>query len=331
MAATLQIKPHGVVSTLATAVPKLRVGRENAGFGARTFTTGSVTTSYVDIYKFTEGTGTHADTYVKMSNNVNVQTYQQGQSVILDGNSFPTQDLADAGAAREAATGIGIYGTDLLYRSLSFKPATGSQYGAHIYQYYNDIDAKWVTVLGEVYVKPQNKPAAVTADNIALSQFMFYSTAVRRRQYSNGPYGTYYTGPRWVYTDSPYTFWAGRSPSLSYDATALYTRFSTGVTAYSGSSGADGVSPTTGGIYDFGTDFIMRSSETMLYDVWDVGDDGVSYKLARPLTLRHRARPIGVTPADFAIGPVLDAGVELTVSAGEVYTSLGGSLFLRTT
>lgn len=337
MAATLTTVEHGVVANLATAVDKLRIGRENAGFGTRSFTTGSITTSYVDIYKFTEGTGTYADTFIKFYNSGQYQYYQQGKSIALDGNGFPTNVLNDGGAAHQVYVGtgvissqtrLGIYATSTAYRSLSFKPDSGSQYGVHIYQKYDSSSASYQTVLGEIFVKPQNKPAAVTADDMGLTHFMFYENSITR-------YYGYYDGPRWLYPDSPYNFWSGRSPATSgetYDRTALYTRLSRGTTSYSPDIGDNfNGSQTTAGSYTYGTDYFMRSCDPMVYDVWDVGDDGVTYKLARPLTLRHRSRPVGVTPTDFAIGPLLSPGTEMTVSAGEVYTALGGSLFLRTT
>lgn len=341
MAATLTTVEHGVVANLTTAVDKLRIGRENAGFGARVFTTGSVTTSYVDTYKFSEGTGTYADTFVRFYNSSSYQYYQQGKSVTLDGNGFPTNQLTDAGAAAQVYVGtgdagsttrLGIYATGISYRSLSFTPASGSQYGVHLYQRYDSVTAAFQTVLGEIYVKPQNRPAAVTANDMALSQFMYFTNNITRRVSTNTTNGTYYDGPRWVYVNSPYAFWAGSTPDGGFDHTALYTRASASSTSnYTENTGQD-VSSRGGGRYDAVTcDYFMRSCDPMVYDVWDVGDDGVTYKLARPLTLRHRARPVGVTPTDFAIGPLLVPGTEMTVSAGEVYTSIGGSLFLRTT
>jgi hypothetical protein len=337
MAATLTTVEHGVVATLATAVDKLRIGRENAGFGTRSFTTGSITTSYVDIYKFTEGTGTNADTFIKFYNSGQYQYYQQGKSIALDGNGFPTNVLNDGGAAAQVLVGtgeinsttrLGIYATSTAYRSLSFKPTSGSQYGVHIYQKYDSSSASYQTVLGEIFVKPQNRPAAVTANNMALTQFMYFDNYITR-------YGDTYDGPRWLYPDSPYSFWSGRSPATSgetYDRTALYTRLSRGTTGYLKEDGDSyNGGQTIVGTYSYGCDYFMRSCDPMVYDVWDVSDDGVTYKLARPLTLRHRSRPVGVTPTDFAIGPLLSPGTEMTVSAGEVYTALGGSLFLRTT
>lgn len=66
----------------------------------------------------------------------------------------------------------------------------------------------------------------------------------------------------------------------------------------------------------------------MQLGVWDL-DVSSNCKLATPFILRHKMRPIGTAGADFYIGPNLDAGFEVTVSASEKYWSLGGSLFLR--
>lgn len=337
MTAVLTTTEHGVCATLYDAVLACRAGRDAAGFGARTFTTSvnASSTSYVDIYKFTEGVGTYQDTYVKFYNNTSQTIYQQGQSVVLDGNNFPTNTLADAGIASQASVGTGVigsttligsYGTGIAYRSLSFKPQTGSQYGVHIYQRYDSSGGEWQTVLGEVYVKFQNKPAAVTADTVALTQFMFFDNLITR-------YHNYYDGPRWVYTDSPYTAWSGRNPLESYDRTAIYTRLGHGTTGYIINSGTNynGVQAVGGAYTTHGTDYFMRACDPMVYDVFDISSDGITYKLAKPLVLRHRSRPIGVTPSDFSIGPALKAGTELTVSASEIYTAIGGSLYLRTT
>ena len=41
--------------------------------------------------------------------------------------------------------------------------------------------------------------------------------------------------------------------------------------------------------------------------------------------------PIGSANSDIAIGGLLEAGTELVVSPTEKYTSIGGSLYIRTT
>ena len=342
MPATFTTINHGAVSTLFDAVTALRAGRNDAGFGTRTFTTSvsAGATSYADIYKFTNGTGTFQDTYVRMSNSTTQTIYQQGRGVVLDGNNNPTNTLSDAGTASQAAVGtgtdgsttlVGSYATGVSYRSLCFKPTAGSAYGAHIYQRFDTNTSAWQTVLGEVFVKVENTPAALSVNQVATSRFMFFDNQITRFPSAGGT--TYYDGPRWVYADSPYTAWSGSAPNGLVDRTALYTRRGQGTSSYEANAGnAIGSTITTRANYStHNSDFFARSCDPFIYDVWGLHTDNLTYKLAKPFVVRHKMLPIGTANSDIAIGGLLDAGTELVVSATEKYTSIGGSLYIRTT
>ena len=342
MPATFTTVNHGAVSTLFDSVTALRVGRNDAGFGTRTFTTSvsAGATSYADIYKFTNGTGTFQDTFVKIYNSTTQTVYQQGRAVALDGNSNPTNNLSDGGTASQAAVGtgtdgstvlIGAYATGVSYRSLCFKPVSGSAYGAHIYQRFDTSTSDWQTVLGEVFVKVENTPGALSVNQVATSRFMFFDNQIQR--YPSVSPVNYYDGPRWVYTASPYTAWAGSAPSGSVDRTALYTRRGQGTSGYIANSGntVQGTGTTRANYATHGTDFYARSCDPFIYDVWGLHTDNLTYKLAKPFVIRHKMLPIGSANSDIAIGGLLEAGTELVVSPTEKYTSIGGSLYIRTT
>jgi hypothetical protein len=342
MPATFTTINHGAVSTLFDSVVALRAGRNDSGFGTRTFTTSvsAGATSYADIYRFSNGTGAFQDTFVKISNTTTQTIYQQGRAVVLDGNSNPTNTLSDAGIASQAAVGtgtdasttlLGAYATGVSYRSLCFKPVSGSAYGAHVYQQFNTSTSTWQTVLGEVFVKVENTPGSLSVNDVATSRFFFFDNQITR--FPGVSATTYYDGPRWVYSDSPYTAWSGGTPTGLVDRTALYTRRGQGTSSYAANPGnAIGSTITTLANYGtHGTDYFARSCDPFIYNVWGLHTDNLTYKLAKPFVIRHKMLPIGTANSDIAIGGLLEAGTQLDVSPTEKYTSIGGSLYIRTT
>jgi hypothetical protein len=341
MPATYQLIEHGTCDTLFAAATALRAGRAASGFGTRTFTTSisAGSTTYADIYKFTNGTGTYQDTYIKIDNSTTQTRYQQGIGVVLDGNNNPTNTLSSGGSVSQAAVGtgtdasttlIGAYATGVAFRSLCFAPASGTAYGAHIYQRFDANTSTWQTVLGEVFAKVENTPGALSVNDVATTRFMFFTNEITRWPV-NSPV-TYYDGPRWVYADSPYTAWGGSVPAGTGDRTALYTRKGQGTSSYAVNTGtATNSTITTRANYSDFTDYFARSCDPLIYNVWNLHTDNLTYKLAKPFVIRHKMLPIGTAHVDFAIGAALDAGIILDVSVSEKYTSLGGSLFLRTT
>jgi len=341
MPANYQLISHGAVGTLFEAATALRAGRAASGFGTRTFTTAisAGSTTYADIYKLSNGTGTYQDTYIKIDNSTSQTRYQQGIDVVLDGNNNPTSTLSSGGTVIQANVGTGTEGSTVLigsfasevsYRSLCFAPASGTSYGAHIYQRFDINTGAWQTVLGEVFAKVENTPTALSVNDVATSRFMFFDNLITRFPSSSAT--SYYDGPRWIYADSPYSAWSGSVPAGTVDRTALYTRRGQGTTSYAANEGnASGFNITTRASYSAHTDYFARSCDPLVYNVWNLHTDNLTYKLAKPFVLRHKMLPIGTANVDFAIGAAIDAGIVLDVSPSEKYTSLGGSLFLRTT
>lgn len=342
MTATFTTVNHGAVSTLFDSVTALRIGRNDAGFGTKTFTASvsAGATSYADIYKFTNGTGAYQDTFIKINNSTSQTNYQQGRAVVLDGNDNPTNTLSDGGLASQASVGtgtdgsttlLGAFATGVSYRSLCFKPTSGSAYGAHIYQQFNSGTSTWQTVLGEVFVKVENTPGALSVNEVATSRFMFFDNRITR--FPSFSAVTYYDGPRWMYTVSPYTAWSGSTPISVVDQTALYTRRGNGTSGYAENKGGGSAFTiaTRASYATHNTDYFARSCDPFIYDVWNLASDNLTYKLAKPFILRHNMLPVGTANSDIAIGGLLEAGTQLDVSPSEKYTSIGGSLYIRTT
>lgn len=360
MTAILTETTHGTVSSITTAYNALKTGRTAAGFG--TTATGqnqlvyddATTAYYNQIYKFSNGTGTYADTYIRFFNSTNRQFYQQGvEPSLTSGN--PNGELVNGGDAEEAMTGINInrlylYATNANYRSLSFKPTSGTDYGIHVYQIYDAATAEWNTVLAEAFFKATNKPSSFS-ENLAPSTV--FMSAYGYAYQMGAPYNSNYVYDKfsWRYTDQPYDSWSA-SPTNSINTTSgkgrspLALMCKSGFPNYGAYGGLNSLgegSTTSFGYYsnydssyqafnhtqDY--DWMVHLCEPVKYGVADLVS-GSTAKLAGPLILRNRGLDIGTANVnDVFLGPEFDPGTVLEVSATERYTSAFGHIYLRTT
>jgi hypothetical protein len=349
MPATRTLITHGAVSAMTTAVTALRAGRLAAGFGDPVVAGAVSTTDYSDVYEFTNGSGTFSKTYLRFygASSGSFQQYQTytdigafGELIGGGGGSIPL--------VGEGTTRLGIRdGSN--YRSISFKPTSGSAYGVHVYQKFDNNTSSWVTVLAETILKAQNKPSSFNENLAASTSFIYYDTFVIRRPLLEEV--NYYDGPKWYYNQSPYTSWAGSSPTNGYDLVALYTRACNGTTGYeinqgtlvqasstTGSSTANTLNSLTGSRINnsiathsrlgVSADIFATACEPIALGVWNLDPSG-KVNLAGPFTLKNRMRPIGTANNDIVIGPSLAPDTEVIVSPSEKYASIGGSLFVR--
>ena len=328
MPATQTLINHGAISTQTAAFTALRLARDTAGYGAPVLqTTG---TDYADTYAFTNGTGTFATTYLQFNSSTSGQ-YQRYQQ--YTGLSTGTLTGASAGLSNPA---VGFNETRYTirqgnnYRSLIYKPSTGTAYKAVIYQLFDTTISSWKTVVGEILINPQNKPTAFN-ENLAASTLLLYYDAFITRYINNFPQA-FFNAYRWMYPRTPYTGWAGSTSgaaATSYDNSALLSRACTGPSGHQPFTGDGNYNDSQrGGDGLENVDYIGKSILPFTLGVWDLTGDS-SAKLAQPFILTHRMRPIGTAGSDFCIGPILEAGFEVTVSPTEKYWSLGASLFVR--
>jgi hypothetical protein len=350
MPATRTLTNHGAVSALTTAVTALRAGRLAAGFGNPVIAGAVSTTDYSDVYEFTNGSGTFSKSYLRFYG-ASSGTFQEYQTY---------QNIGEFGALIGGGGGtVASVGNDQTrfnirdgsnYRSLSFKPASGSAYGIHIYQKFDNNLSSWQTVLGEVFIKAQNKPSSFNENLAASTSFIYYDTFVIRRPLLEDV--NFYDGPKWFYSLSPYANWAGSNPSGGYDLVAMYTRNCMGTSSYANNDGtlvqanstasnnsltstlnsltASRInnSATTRARLGTSVDIFAAACEPMALGVWNLDSQG-KINLAGPFTLKNRMRPIGTANNDILIGPALSADTEVIVSPTERYSSIGGSLFVR--
>lgn len=355
MTAIFEETLHGTVNSVATVHAALSTGREKAGFGTPIYDDVQ-TSTYNTIYKFSNGTGTHADMYLKFYNSSNNQYYQQGHEPGLTSGN-PNGTLVNGGSAGGPVLGVDttqhkIYSGD--YRSLSFKPASGTNYGVHIYQKYDTPTTSWITVCAEAFFKAQNQPASFSEDLAASTIFMYGSGQMF--QLGGSLHNQYiYDACHWRYLDQPYPDWsAGPSNSLgddrSYIALACKSFFPSSYGAYGGkkmnvlghgnqSTSGDLYYVTSGGSAESYKAFIEGGALEVMTHLCDpvrynVADllNGTTAKLASPFVIRNRMLDVGVAEtSDVFIGPEFEPGTILEVSASEKYTSAWGHIYLRTT
>ena len=327
MPATQTIISHSAVSTIATAQAALRDARSQCGYGS-SLQVVSNGTDYSDIYAFTNGTGTFATTYLQCASQISGQYNQWIQGT--DYNAGNYTGLGTAVSSRCGFSNTALYSirNGANYRSLVYKPSSGTDYGAVIYQLFDTTLSAWKTVSGEIFIKPQNKPSSFSENLAASTLFMYYESQITRFP-GNGAVG-YYDAYRWMYVPSPYTGWAGTTPVATVDHSALLSRACSGTTSHQSLTGFyTSTTATIGGQLSGGvTDYMAANILPMTLDVWAL-DATSSAKLAQPFILKHKMRPIGTAGSDFCIGPVFEAGFEVTVSPTEKYWSLGASLFVR--
>ena len=328
MPATQTLVSHGAVSTTAAMVPIFRAGRAAAGFGDPFFSD-AVGTDYGDTYAFTNGTGTYATTYMRYGSQTtgqyqNYRQYGTFSNFTLGSPSNSTQTPSSGFQQRRYTLRQGAS-----YRSLSYKPSTGSNYGIYLYQLFDTQINAWKTVSGDIFIKAQNKPTSFNEGLAASTIFMYYEGGIERRD----DYGqVYHDGYRWMYPRTPYDGWAGSTPlagANGLDYSACLSRACSGKSGHQRLSGWPDpfrAEDLVGNVYE--TDFLANGILPMTLGVWDL-DSSSNAKLASPFVLKHKMRPIGTAGSDFAIGPLLEAGTELVVSTSEKYWSIGASLYLR--
>lgn len=360
MTATLTETTHGKVESLTTAYNALKAGRTAAGFGTtasgqnQLIYDDATTTAYNNVYKFSNGTGTYANTYIKLSNGTNRQFYQQGTEPSLTSGN-PNGSLVNAGDSEETYMGYNttrlyLYESNKDYRSLSFKPQSGTDYGVHIYQVFDSASSTWNTVLTEAFFKATNKPASFSENLAPSTVFMFgYGLAYQR----GGPFDNtnVYDKFSWRYTDQPYTGWSaspsntinttygkGRSPIALMCKSAFpnYGAYG-GLNTLGEGSGStlayfNGSSPAYQAFnHSNDYDWMVHLCEPVKYGVADL-IGGSTAKLAGPFILRNRGLDIGTANTnDVFLGPEFEPGTVLEVSAAERYTSAFGHIYLRTT
>ena len=361
MTAILTETSHGEVASLTTAYNALKAGRTAAGFGTsasgqnQLIYDDATTTQYNQIYKFSNGTGAYADTYIKLSNSTNTHLYQQGQAPSLTSGN-PNGGLITAGSAFPTEMGVGgqqlfLYTTSRSYRSLSFKPVSGTDYGVHIYQQYDTGISDWRTVLAEAFFKASNKPSSFNEGLAPSTVFMYgYGRAYQMGGALNVQ--TAYDRFSWRYTDQPYANWsasptncintlsAGRSQlallcksgfptSYGYygGLNILGETFNTSVSPYT-TTGTEAYKAQTHNIY---YDWMAHLCEPVRYGVADLVG-GTTAKLAGPFVLTNRSLDVGTANTnDVFLGPEFAPGTVLEVSASEKYTSAFGHIYMRTT
>lgn len=360
MTAILTETTHGTVSSITTAYNALKAGRTAAGFGTtdsgqnQLVYDDATTTAYNQIYKFTSGTGTYADTYIKFYNSSNRQFYHQGQEPALTSGN-PNGALVNSGDTEESITGVNVtrlylYASNKDYRSLSFKPTSGSDYGIHVYQAYDSAEAEWKTVLAEAFFKANNKPASFSENLAPSTVFMFaYGYAYQM----GAPYHSQYVHDKfsWRYTDQPYGDWSA-SPTNTINTTSgkghspLALMCKSGFPNYGIYGGLNTLGEGTNTTFGYNSssnssyqafnhtqdyDWMAHLCEPVKYGVADLVN-GSTAKLAGPLILRNRGLDIGTANVnDVFLGPEFDPGTVLEVSASERYTSAFGHIYLRTT
>lgn len=352
MTAIFEETLHGTVNSVTTAHAALSTGREKAGFGTPIYND-VTTTTYNTIYKFSNGTGTHADMYLKFYNSSNSQVYQQGHEPGLTSGN-PNGTLINGGGAGVPALGVDttryyIFSGD--YRSLSFKPASGTNYGVHVYQKYDNATTKWITVCAEAFFKAQSKPASFS-ENLAASTIFMYGSGQMYQLGGSLNAQTIYDACHWRYLDQPYTGWsAGPSNSLgddrSYIALACKSFFPSSYGYYSGQKMnvlGNGNQSTQNPLYYVlnnesyiayveggALEIMTHLCDPVRYNVADLLN-GTTAKLASPFIIRNRMLDVGVADtSDVFIGPEFEPGTILEVSASEKYTSAWGHIYLRTT
>ncbi len=352
---------HSTVASLTSAYNALKAGRTAAGFGTTTASNGTqliyddaTTTNYTSIYKFSQGTGTYADTYIKLSNTTTTQNYQQGQAAALTSGN-PNGGLTNAGAAFGTQMGYGgtqlpLYATSKEYRSLSFKPASGADYGIHIYQQYDTALADYRTVLAEAFFKASNKPSSFNEGLAPSVVFMYgYGKAYNAGGALNG--NTVYDRFSWRYPDQPYTGWQANNTNCinatsggrSQLAMLCRSGFPTSYGAYGGMNVlAESPETSLNAYFTTGNELYKALTHNYYYDWMAHLCPAVNYgvadlvsgtaRLAGPIILHNRSLQLGTAnTSDVFLGPEFAPDTILEVSPTERYTSAFGHIYVRTT